>query len=178
MRSCRLNKQVLASLVGTVIVVWLLGSIPDDGSYPGKMGIVALAARNGGYYTGATLPDKVVAAGHSRSKRMLKQGGAMASYDYFFNILQRQINYSVSRTANEKHHLNDYSEQVSPSLNAYIVCALLVITGIHSKPPVAWKAKSWVLRHDKELFHRSLLVPNYIKRSLSSTPRMKNVLEG
>ncbi|GBM35940.1 hypothetical protein AVEN_31394-1 [Araneus ventricosus] len=38
MRSCRISKQVLAALVDTVMVVWLLGTISDDGSYPGKMG--------------------------------------------------------------------------------------------------------------------------------------------
>ncbi|GBN25401.1 hypothetical protein AVEN_123052-1 [Araneus ventricosus] len=38
MRSCRISKQVLAPLVDTVMVMWLLGPISDDGSYPGKMG--------------------------------------------------------------------------------------------------------------------------------------------
>ncbi|GBM93764.1 hypothetical protein AVEN_51613-1 [Araneus ventricosus] len=37
MRSRRMNKRVLASLVGTAMVVWLLGPISDDGSYPGML---------------------------------------------------------------------------------------------------------------------------------------------
>ncbi|GBN15255.1 hypothetical protein AVEN_256524-1 [Araneus ventricosus] len=38
MRCCRISKQVLCSLVGTVIVVWLLGPVSDEESYPGKGG--------------------------------------------------------------------------------------------------------------------------------------------
>ncbi|GBM02469.1 hypothetical protein AVEN_76514-1 [Araneus ventricosus] len=34
MRSRRISKRVLASLVGTVMVVWLLGPISDDGRTP------------------------------------------------------------------------------------------------------------------------------------------------
>ncbi|GBL86829.1 hypothetical protein AVEN_96059-1 [Araneus ventricosus] len=37
-RSCRISKQTLASPVRTIMVVWLLGHISDDGSYPGKTG--------------------------------------------------------------------------------------------------------------------------------------------
>ncbi|GBM29641.1 hypothetical protein AVEN_125290-1 [Araneus ventricosus] len=67
MRSCRISKQVLAPLVDTVMVVWLLGPTPDDGSYPGKMGVVGCAARNGGYYAGTTKPHEIVAAGHDEN---------------------------------------------------------------------------------------------------------------
>ncbi|GBN72263.1 hypothetical protein AVEN_110583-1 [Araneus ventricosus] len=34
MRSCRISKQVLTSLLGIVMWVWLLGPSSEDGSYP------------------------------------------------------------------------------------------------------------------------------------------------
>ncbi|GBN21205.1 hypothetical protein AVEN_125237-1 [Araneus ventricosus] len=39
MRSCRISKQVLASLMGTIMVMWLFGPISEDRSYPGKTGV-------------------------------------------------------------------------------------------------------------------------------------------
>ncbi|GBN07804.1 hypothetical protein AVEN_60154-1 [Araneus ventricosus] len=38
MRSCRISKQVLASLVGTILVGWLSEPISEDRPYPSKMG--------------------------------------------------------------------------------------------------------------------------------------------
>ncbi|GBM91513.1 hypothetical protein AVEN_92979-1 [Araneus ventricosus] len=57
MRSCRISKQVLASPVGTLMVVWLFGPIPMTGRTPVKWGVIAFAARNEGYYAGTTVPD-------------------------------------------------------------------------------------------------------------------------
>ncbi|GBN03415.1 hypothetical protein AVEN_140877-1 [Araneus ventricosus] len=67
MRSFQISKQVLAPLVDAVMVMWLLRPISDDGLYPGKMGVVACASRNWGYYEGTTVPDEVVAAGHDEN---------------------------------------------------------------------------------------------------------------
>ncbi|GBM29911.1 hypothetical protein AVEN_111220-1 [Araneus ventricosus] len=37
-RRCRISKQVLASPEDTIMVVWLLGPIPNDRSYPDETG--------------------------------------------------------------------------------------------------------------------------------------------
>ncbi|GBN75640.1 hypothetical protein AVEN_274128-1 [Araneus ventricosus] len=51
-------------LVGTAMVVWLLGPISDGGSQPGKKGSRRKSRRNGGYNSEVTVPDEVVSVGH------------------------------------------------------------------------------------------------------------------
>ncbi|GBO31836.1 hypothetical protein AVEN_80979-1 [Araneus ventricosus] len=69
MRSRRINKRCLVSLVGIVILMWLVGPTSDNESYTVKRGgWVAGAARNGGYFeVDFSARFSVVAAGLSDS---------------------------------------------------------------------------------------------------------------